>query len=155
MKTIETRLKGLGVSGKTIEDVFPNLDLGEIITQDEFNRPNDQIRKEDREKGYRKRAIERMIRDKIPFSANCNILHEMLEFFVQPVCICGEPMQFSSGSGSGAGMTFTFKCLKCEDEFEIVLANKALRYRPGKVNAAKVYGKLRPEDLRVHEGDLR
>jgi hypothetical protein len=155
MKTIDKRLKELGVSDKTIADVFPHLDIGKIITADEFNCR----RKDGEEQDYRMRAIERMIRDDIPFNTNVNIIFEVFhEFIGAPACLrddCKHMMAFHTASGSGETTTITYICKGCGGVLSIKLANDAISWRPGKKTSKKEPPKgIRPKDLLIHKGDF-
>jgi len=85
-------------------------------------------------KSYQMRAIERMIRDDIPFTTNTNIISEMFEHFIgAPACPrdeCTHLMEFNSSGGGSAGISITYKCEDCGAEIEIKLLNEAITYRP-------------------------
>jgi hypothetical protein len=132
--SIDDRLKKLGVSRKTIAEIPNGLDLGQIITQDEFNKNENKLPPEERSKGYRMRAIERMIRDDIMFTTNTNIIQEMFEHFIgAPACPrdeCTHLMKFDSSGGGAAGISITYKCEDCGAEIEIEIPNEGITYRP-------------------------
>lgn len=143
--TIDEKLKKLGVSRKTISEITTELNMGEIITHDEFNKDKKKLPQEERLKGYRMRAIERMIRDNIPFTTNTNIIQEMFEHFVgAPACPrdeCTHLMEFDNSGGGAAGISVVYKCKDCGAEIEIRIANHAIIYRP----PSKIY-------LATHKG---
>ena len=132
--SIDDRLKKLGVSRKTIAELYEGLDFGAIISRDEFNRAEDKLPKDEQDKGYQMRAIERMIRDNVLFISNANIVLEMFEHIVgSPACprdTCTHLMKFNSSGGGSAGISITYKCEDCGAEIEIKLLNEAITYRP-------------------------
>lgn len=143
--TIDDKLKKLGVSRKTISEITTELNMGEIIAHDEFNKDKKKIPEGERLKGYRLRAIERMIRDNIPFTTNTNIIQTMFEHFMgAPACPrdeCSCLMKFDISGGGSAGISITYKCQDCGAEIEIRIANHAIIYRP----PSKIY-------LATHKG---
>lgn len=132
--SIDDRLKKLGVSRKTIAELYEGLDFGAIISRDEFNRREDKLPKDEQDKGYQMRAIERMILDNIRFTSNTNIVLEMFEHIVgSPACprdSCTHLMKFECSGGGAAGISITYKCEDCGAEIEIEIPNEGITYRP-------------------------
>lgn len=112
-------LNELGLLKKTMDDI--DVDLGTVITNDEFKRPYAGDR---RTRSYRETAVERLVKTKEPFHSNCNIIHSMMVAFVKVSCpYCKETMGVDNGSGNGSTSSVHYLCPKCGADVHLSLPN--------------------------------
>jgi hypothetical protein len=134
MTTVEDtrkRLQKLGVAEKVIDEFLGSINIGAVITHDEFSKDREILPKAEKVKDYRLRAIERLVKSKVAFRSNCNIISEMATFFLHPKCpYCKKEMKYSGGAGGSEGMTVNFECEKCESELSLTFHNEDIVFRP-------------------------
>ena len=104
----------LGLRKRTLDELEVN--IGDVITNDEFNKPSSQrFGMGPEPTTYDKRAIERLVELKLPFSSNCNIIVEMYKRYVSVVCPhCGGKMVSSGGGGNSEVQHIDYRCEKKE-----------------------------------------
>jgi phage FluMu protein Com len=134
MTTVEDsrkRLQELGVAEKVIDEFLGSVNIGDIITHDEFSKDQETLPKDERVKDYRLRAIERLVKSKVAFRSNGNITSEMATFFLHPKCpYCKKTMKYDGGGGGSDSMTINFKCEKCKSELSLTVHNEDIVFRP-------------------------
>lgn len=87
-----------------------SINIGDLITSDEFNRPNQDTLKHT----YRDRALERLWSLKVPFNSNFNIFWEMFRKLVHIRCpVCSNDCQYNYGGGTGDLVSIEYKCASC------------------------------------------
>ena len=60
---------------------------------------------------HRVRAVERVIRAKVPFTSEQNCFWELVKKLITVTCpYCGKKMQYTGGGGSSHHVTSTFSC---------------------------------------------
>ena len=102
-----TQLEDLGiVAEKTLDDMY--VDVGQIVTSDEFDK---RTRRGDNEKDYRERAIDRLMRYKLDFQTNANIIYDLVRRTIKMDCpICFKGMTMRGGGGSAQMHIIDYDC---------------------------------------------
>lgn len=109
------------INSKILDEMY--VDYGHLVTDEEFHR------KGDHDKRYEERAVERLLKEKVDFFSNCNIVFELISKIATFKCpSCGEVMERDGGSGSGEGVTVTYQC-KCKICFSISLYDNGLSFK--------------------------
>lgn len=106
-----SEVQKLGLRKKTLDDM--EVDIGDVITSDEFNRPTPiGVRLgTDKPKDYRHAAIEKLIDLKVPFHSNQNIVSGLFRTHVNVNCPhCGFRMDFVCCGGDSHGSTINYNC---------------------------------------------
>ena len=101
----------LGLRKKTLDNMEVN--IGDVITSDEFNKPTPiGVRMgTEKSKDYRHSAIERLVDMKVPFHSNQNIVNDLFRVHVSVNCPhCGFKMDIGCCSGSSQGSTINYNC---------------------------------------------
>jgi hypothetical protein len=114
----------LGLSKKGLENV--EINPADAVVTDEFNIPvgKNEGQNEDY-KDYRVRAVERLVKLRVPFGSEANITSTMAKMFIKCVCPhCNRDMQYLSSSGNCSVNSATYKCNVCNTRLTISVSNE-------------------------------
>lgn len=125
------------VNPRTIQEL--EIPIERAIVHEEFNK-----------RGYdaectdsRERAVDRLIRMRVPFNSEWNTTFHLADKFIEGKCpYCKGPMDAHHGGGSGSQTNIEFRCLnnECGATVEIRVNWDAISVRPPKE------GKYNPRD---------
>lgn len=112
-------LHKLGLLKRTLKnDIY--VDLGDVITSDEFNSP-------DKSTNYRERAIKRLIKLELGFTSNINIIYELMPQIITINCVyCGKQMKVNGGGGNSSTETIEYKCPNCKARISLTLGHDSI-----------------------------
>ena len=91
------------------------VDIGDLITTQCFNKKGDNRRYEDR-------AVEELIRLKIPFCSNTNITYNLFKKLLAVKCpYCNKEMGCVGSGGNASMQTMEYRCQECVAKINISL----------------------------------
>lgn len=87
----------------------------------------------DNGKDYRERAIDCVLKAKVPFISETNTISDMIKMFIKIVNpLTGNEMEYLNGSGNFIEYTATFKDMQTKDIISISFNSEAIRFTPHK-----------------------
>jgi uncharacterized protein YbaR (Trm112 family) len=117
----------LGISSKTKKEL--EIDATRVIVDDEFNKNGSKC---DSDKGYRERAIDRLIDLEIPFHSEFNMAYDMICKFVILVCpYCKTNMKQGNGGGCNY-QSVNFQCPVCHSTGSLTFLTDGISFEPFK-----------------------
>lgn len=119
-----SELKELGLLQETMDAV--EVDVGTVITNDEFNRT------QGNERSYREAAVERLVKSGHPFHSNGNILYSMMVSFVKVTCpYCGKEMTTRFSCMNGGSLVMYYQCWTCKADAHLSVLTDGLSFSGG------------------------
>jgi len=120
-------IDALGISEGTKQEL--EIDATRAIVDDEFYKKYSTTPK----KGYRERAIDRLIDLKIPFHSEANIVNDLIDRSIIMVCpYCQSNMSQFNSSGTANNITVNFQCHSCHSIGSITLQTDGITFEPSK-----------------------
>ncbi len=111
------------LSSQTVDEA--QIDVGQLITMDEFNR------KSPVSDTYQNRTIDRLVKLKVPFQSNFNIFWELFQKLVTIHCpSCDKKCQYDGGGGNLSGQTITYVCRSCRSKISFSMPPDGISVYP-------------------------